>query len=238
METIRFYRGWIKTDLVQTHVRIEESDLYISADKDIRETAFEKLQALRTELHQAIRCQPEFKVSLQPCLPVPGTGELVLQMEEAGSAWKVGPMASVAGAISEQVGRLLMETCRTVIVENGGDIYAKSGRPLLIGLYAGKASPFSNRIIFEVNASKGVGICTSSGSVGHSYSYGLADAVVTIHRNAAMADAAATAIGNMIKQPADIEKIIEQRSILKRLDGLILCMEDKIAIAGQVQLHA
>jgi len=175
---------------------------------------------------------------MKPCLPGPDAGVLVLQMAEAGSAWQVGPMASVAGAISEQIGRELMKTSRTVIVENGGDIFARSDRPLRIGLYAGKDSPFSNRIKFEVNAENGVGICTSSGSVGHSVSFGSADAVVTIHRNAAMADAAATAIGNMIMQPADIEKVITQPSITENLDGLILCMADKIGIAGQVELFA
>ncbi len=113
-------------------------------------------------------------------------------------------MASVAGAIANEVGRLLSERSPTVIVENGGDVWALSPVPLEFLVYPGEDTPFSGGIPFTVGAAEGVSVCTSSGRVGPSFSMGRADSVTVIHRSGAVADAAATSIANRIRGGKDI----------------------------------
>ena len=98
-------------------------------------------------------------------------------------------MASVAGAIAELVGRELSNFSDDIIIENGGDIFIKTTRPRIIAIYASD-SPLSGKIGIEIDAGETpCGICTSSGSVGHSLSFGKADAVTIIAPSAALADA-------------------------------------------------
>ena len=55
-----------------------------------------------------------------------------------------------------------------VIVENGGDIYLRSLVTRTVGIYARK-SPLTDKIGLEIaEENTSLGICTSSGTVGHS----------------------------------------------------------------------
>ena len=145
-------------------------------------------------------------------------------------------MASVAGAINEFVGTELLAFAPEVIIENGGDIFLKSLRKRIIGIYAGK-SPLTGKIGLEINGEDTpLGICTSSGTVGHSLSYGQADAVVVLSNSSALADAAATAIGNLIKQPDDIPSGIEFAKGIEELKGLLIIIDDKMGLWGEVNI--
>ena len=81
-----------------------------------------------------------------------------------------------------------------------------------------------------------LGICTSSGTVGHSLSYGTADAVVVLSQSAILADAAATAIGNLIRQPSDIPCGIEFAEGIEGLKGLVIIVDDKMGLWGDVKI--
>jgi ApbE superfamily uncharacterized protein (UPF0280 family) len=145
-------------------------------------------------------------------------------------------MASVAGAIAELVGTGLLAFSPEIIVENGGDIYLKSLKKRLIGIYAGK-SPLTGKIGLEINeADTPLGICTSSGTVGHSLSYGKADAVMVLSKSTTLADAAATAIGNLIVQPGDIPSGIEFAKGIDGLKGVIIIKDDKIGLWGDIKI--
>ena len=147
------------------------------------------------------------------------------------------PWASVAGAIAESVGRELLESSPEIIVENGGDIYLKSSTDRLIGIYAGK-SPLTGKVGLEVRGKDTpIGICTSSGTVGHSLSYGQADAAIALSKSAVLADAAATAIGNIIKSAEDIPRAIERAMSIKGLNGIIIIKDDKIGLWGEVKIR-
>ena len=145
-------------------------------------------------------------------------------------------MASVAGAIAEFVGNELLAFSPEIIVENGGDIYAKAPEPLKLALFAGEASPFAGRLAFEISASAGIAVCTSSGRVGPSLSFGLADAVVAIHESGAFADAAATAIANRIHTPSDVARVVAEEKEEERLQGLIACAGDQLGLWGDFEL--
>jgi ApbE superfamily uncharacterized protein (UPF0280 family) len=162
--------------------------------------------------------------------------DIVKEMIKAGSASGVGPMAAVAGAIAEAVGKELMTYSPEVIVENGGDIFLKIMQKRTVGIFAGN-SPLTGKLGIEIEAEDTpLGICTSSGTVGHSLSYGKADAVVILSTSTALADAAATAIGNIVKDDADINKAIEFGRTINGLKGLVIIKDDKTGAWGEVKL--
>lgn len=66
-----------------------------------------------------------------------------------------------------------------------------------MGIYAG-TSPLRDLALTIPPREKPLGICTSSGTVGPSISFGYADAAVAISDDISLADAAATALGNAV----------------------------------------
>jgi ApbE superfamily uncharacterized protein (UPF0280 family) len=157
-------------------------------------------------------------------------------MAEATEKVGVGPMASVAGAITEFIGAELLAFSPEVIIENGGDIYLKSLEKRTVGIFAGR-SPLGGRIGLEIEAKDTpLGVCTSSGTVGHSFSRGKADAVVALSPSATLADAAATAIGNLIEKAEDIPKGIEFADDIAGLTGVLIIKDDKIGAWGKVSI--
>ncbi|UCD54038.1 MAG: UPF0280 family protein, partial [Dehalococcoidia bacterium] len=190
----------------------------------------------RDSLESYIERHPAFLTSLEP-LPVDDNApHIVKAMSEAASKAEVGPMASVAGAIAEFVGTELLAFTPEIIVENGGDIYLKSLGKKTIGIYAGE-SPLSGKIGLEIDrADTPLGICTSSGTVGHSLSYGRADAVIVLSESATLADAAATATANLIKQPGDIPIGIERAKSIEGVSGVIIIQGDKTGLWGKVKI--
>lgn len=145
-------------------------------------------------------------------------------------------MAAVAGAIAEFVGKDLLDYTPEVIVENGGDIFVKTTRIRRIGIYAGN-SPFTKKIAIEISPEKTpLGVCTSSGTVGHSLSLGKADAVVVLSPSTILADASATAIGNLIKDESDISSGIEFAKKIKGVKGVLIIKDDKMGIWGDIKI--
>ncbi|RLC36168.1 MAG: UPF0280 family protein, partial [Candidatus Nealsonbacteria bacterium] len=146
----------------------------------------------------------------------------------------VGPMAAVAGAIAEFVGKELSNYSSEVIVENGGDIFIKSDKIRKVSIFAGE-SPLSQKIIFEIKAQKNyIGICTSSGTVGPSLSFGKADAVTIISDSVSLADAAATAVGNIIKTKEDIDRGLSYAQKIQRVKGVVIIKDDKMGLWGDI----
>jgi len=233
----RTYRHWIEgKDLAAFSVKVEETDLYIRATSNLQRKAHRLVMKYRRQIERYIEQNPEFLTSLIP-LPVPEKApHIVLEMIEAGQKANVGPMAAVAGAIAEFVGRDLLEFSPEIIVENGGDIFLKINHKRVAGIYAG-SSPLTGKIGLEIDPQgTPLGICTSSGTVGHSLSIGKADAVAAIASSAALADAAATAICNMIKKPADINPAIKSGRKISGLKGLVIIMGGDIGVWGDIKL--
>jgi len=233
----RTYRCWSGHGAcARFNVALGESDLDIQCGADRRATALHELAAVRRDLKRYLAQDPAYRTSLVP-VPVPeGAPEVVRVMADAAALWEVGPMAAVAGAIAELVGRAIAGPGERVIVENGGDIYARADGELCCAVYAGERSPFGDRLAFAVDARGGLGVCTSSGTVGPSLSFGRADAVVVIAGSAAVADAAATAIANRIAKPADVGPVVERASGGPGLRGLVACCGDRLAIWGELEL--
>ncbi len=218
-------------------VKISETDLYILADSDLSEPAFQSALRCRVQIEEYIRIHPEFRTSLVPIAGDKLAPDIVRDMLEASSRAFVGPMASVAGAIAEHVGEDLLKSSANVMVENGGDIYLNVNDHVLIGIFAGD-SPLTGRIALSIEAKETpVGICTSSGTVGHSLSFGIADAVCIKSKSTALADAAATAVGNLIRKKSDIKKGLERAMSIPGVLGVLIITGDTLAVQGNMELR-
>ena len=233
----RTYRHWVKDkDLISFNIAVKETDLYVRATRNLKRKALKLVLKYRDTLERYAKRHPAFLTSLKPFPVGDDAPRIVKSMSESAGKVGVGPMASVAGAIAEFVGTDLLAFSPEIIVENGGDIYLKSLKKRLIGIYAGK-SPLTGKIGLEINGEDTpLGICTSSGTVGHSLSYGKADAVVVLSQSATLADAAATAIGNLIVQSSDIPRGIEFAKGIEGLKGLLIIKDDKVGLWGEVKV--
>ena len=148
-------------------------------------------------------------------------------------------MASVAGAIAQFVGVALRPFSDSVIVENGGDCYLDLIEETTVGIFAGPESPFTGKIAVKLGAQRfPTGICTSSGTIGHSLSFGKTDAVTVISPDAALADAAATRLGNMVKTRADINKALELASSIPSIEAVLILIKDKMGAWGNIEIVA
>jgi len=157
-------------------------------------------------------------------------------MCEAAKKADVGPMAAVAGAIAELTGYELLKYSKEVVIENGGDIFIKTDSVRKIGIYAGN-SPLSQKLALKIQPEQTpAGVCTSSGTVGHSLSFGKADAVVIAARDAFLADAVATSTANKVKTPRDIEFALNYASTIDGVFGAVIIIEDKIGAWGEIEL--
>jgi ApbE superfamily uncharacterized protein (UPF0280 family) len=233
----RTYRHWVKDkDLVSFNVVVKETDLYIRARANLKQKALKLVLKYRELLEKYIERHPLFLTSLEPLAIGDDAPHIVIEMAESARKVGIGPMAAVAGAIAEFVGSQLLDSSPEIIVENGGDIYLKSSVKRLIGIYAGK-SPLTGKIGLEIKGQDTpMGICTSSGTVGHSLSRGQADAVIALSRSAVLADAAATAIGNLILKPDDIPSGIEFAQGIDGLNGVVIIQGDKMGLWGEVKI--
>ncbi len=235
----KVYRNRIDAgELTSFQVRVKETDLLIHAETDLASTARDAVLRCRGYLEAYIGLNPEFHHVLSPWKTEGPVPPIVREMARAAQAAGVGPMAAVAGAISEQVGSELLRTSRQVIVENGGDVFIQTQAPVVVGVYAG-GSPLSMRIGLRVDpGEKPIGVCTSSGTVGHSMSFGKADAVCVTARSCALADAAATAIGNRVGSKSDIARAVAFGKAIAGIDGLLIIVGDQIGLWGRLELVA
>lgn len=234
----RTYRNQVHGDGMRFSCRVvvKETDLFIRTETDLKDLTRERVLRYRAYLESYIRQYRAFSETLLPWVvrgPAPG---IIREMAKAGQSAGVGPMAAVAGAIAESIGRDLLEHTGDVIVENGGDLFIKSRRPVTIGIFANQ-SPLSLRIGLRVDAAqKPMGVCTSSGTVGHSLSLGKADAVCILSASCSLADAAATAVGNRIQDVDGIQSAIEFGNKIKGVEGIIIIIKDKIGVWGNIEM--
>jgi hypothetical protein len=238
----RLYRRTLKNERLSSFtITVKETDLWIAVsshayDQNLVRDAETYTWRLRRSLELYLEKNPLLKECLKPCLHDPDAPHIVHTMVTAANKAGVGPMAAVAGAIAELVGRHLMRNVDEVIVENGGDIFIKAAQPVTVGIYAGK-SQLSGRMALLLDPAKTpLGVCTSSGTVGPSLSFGCVDAAITVSPSTALADAAATALGNMVGNKEDLDLAIMEAAKIEGLSGALLVKEDKVAAWGDIEL--
>jgi ApbE superfamily uncharacterized protein (UPF0280 family) len=225
-----------RSGLTGFRVEVKETDLWVLASRDLTREVRDLVIQERQQLEAYLAGHPGFLTSLVPWPLDPYAPPVVREMIEAAAAVGVGPMAAVAGTLAARVGRGLAPLSSEVIVENGGDIYLSITRPATVALFAGK-SPLSHRVGLNLDpALSPLGVCTSSATVGHSLSLGRADAACILAPSTALADAAATALGNRIQGPDTIASALEWVSSLPEILGAVVVVGEKLGAWGRVEL--
>ena len=235
----RTYRKRVTASgLVSFQVTVRETDLWISAGQNVEKQARDLVFKCRLWIEHYIDLHPAFMSTLSPYAEDPFAPEIVREMIKATADIGVGPMAAVAGAVAQFVGQGLMKMTEQVIVENGGDIYLKTNRPATVCIFAG-ASPLSEKLGLVIPMRQmPLGVCTSSGTLGHSLSMGSADVVCLLSSSALRADGAATALCNGIHTRRDLERVADRASRIKGIEGGLAIMGDAMATWGDVELTA
>jgi ApbE superfamily uncharacterized protein (UPF0280 family) len=233
----RTYREFDETGRFKTfRVAVEQSDLFVKALAPLERETEALIKQCRADIEAAITRRPEFLSTLEPIPEEPADAAVALRMVRAGQKAGTGPMAAVAGAVAEYVGRALLPLSPEIIIENGGDLFLMVEHPVVVGMYAGK-SPLSNRFGIKIAPTPlPLGICTSSAKVGPSLSLGNADCATILSRDVALADAVATGLGNRIRRADDLAGALEWAAGIPGVDGALAVLDDKLAVVGDIEL--
>lgn len=222
-------------DIIREHFQLKQTIVTISAhEKTHIEAAKRSIIQQRCYLEEFIRKDPFFMLTLEPYdLPAIDAPDIIRQMISTTKVFGIGPMAAVAGVIAKiAVEEMIAAGATYAIIDNGGDMSILNDQPVVVGIYAG-SSPIRD-LAFEVPPREiPLGIATSSGTVGPSISFGCADAATIISQDPALADAAATALGNAVQAENKLDecfRVIDKPGI----DGALIIRGDEMAIWGRL----
>ncbi len=216
------------------NITYKESDLFITADKSLKNRAFLSLIKYRKIIENHILERPEFFTSLKPLkFQKTGLEKILISMYEAGEIAEVGPFAAVAGAISEFVAKDLTKFCENILVENGGDVYITGNEDKIISIFQTKIKNIGLKISKSLLP---IAVCSSSSVIGHSLSFGKAELAVVLSKSGAIADAFATRICNELKEYNDMEKVISLFKREKRIKGCVIFLYNKIGGWGDFEI--
>lgn len=201
-----------------------------------------EIRKQRELIEKYITMHPEFAFSLQPVKPLRNAPPIAREMCNAGEIAGVGPMAAVAGCIAEFACRKMHEKGAGVaLVENGGDIFAITEKPLKIALFAGLGHA-ANSLCFEMNeGNTPLSVCSSSSYMGHSLSLGKCDLATVFAKSGSIADAFATALCNRVRKEGDLKDAVEWAKGFREIEGAIAVKGGKIALFGrgaELSLHS
>ncbi len=222
-------RGFVAFSHKGAHLRIRCDRVDVVMAEIVRQ---------RERLERYIARHPQFLTSLTPLPLLPEAPPIARSMAAAAEAAGVGPMAAVAGAMAEAAARAALAAgAREAVVENGGDIFLASASPVVVALYAGDASaqPLSGRLALAVSPHRmPLAVCSSSGLMGHSLSFGLCDLATVVAADGALADAAATRAGNLVRSETDIEGALEQIMTVAGVSGVLIVKGARVGMAGEL----
>lgn len=232
----RLYRQRMQAEgLVYYRVVVYETDLQIASATDHRELALEQVQEARTIITDYGKKYPDFLTALSPLSVYKNDPRIIKRMKTAAAVPGVGPMAAVAGAVSAAVGQSLLKSSDEVIVENGGDLFIKTNIKRRVAIDAGK-SAFKDLSLKIKPSAHPLGICTSSGTMGHSLSFGKADAATVISEDIYLADAVATALGNRVKSHEDIKDAMDWVKTIVGVKGALVIVDNRMGAWGEIEL--
>jgi ApbE superfamily uncharacterized protein (UPF0280 family) len=223
-------------NLFKESFNLKETQCTIISDKQQAiQTAIESIKRNRRELEIYTRANPKFLYTLEP-IPAPEKPPVARLMALAAEKAGVGPMAAVAGVIADlAVNDMAREGCEVAVVEDGGEISAVSNVPVDVAVAAGD-EPLSKRFGFRLTEFP-IGVATSSGRFSHALSFGDAEAATVFCKNAALADAAATAVGNMVKgedAQAAIQAGIGKALSIEGVEGVLIIYKGQVGTAGKI----
>ena len=189
----------------------------------------------RKKLEAYILRHPEFKDTLSPIDLLPDAPEIAQKMAKASAATGLGPMASVAGTLAQIGVEAAKEAgCNEAIVENGGDMYVMSPRPVTIGIYAGENSVGAQLAFHLIPGELPLAICSSSSKMGHSLSFGDCELATVIAKDGALADSVATLTCNSISNETDVEQVLDTVGKIEGIRGILVVKNSRIGLWGDL----
>jgi len=233
----RLYRSRVKNhEFKKIELKFFESNLLLCSEKNIKKRAEKELRFFHEQIRKYIEKNREFETALTPLGDDKSAPPIIRQMIRASRKAGVGPMATVAGAIAQFLGRRLLGVTDQIIVENGGDIYISVNSDTKVGVFAGIGNIYNNLAIELKAAETPCGICTSSGRFGHSLSFGSTYATIVLSRSALIADAFSTAIGNLVHTEHNIPAALKIAKNNRLIRGLLIITENKLTCYGKIKL--
>ncbi|EFL49283.1 ApbE family lipoprotein [Solidesulfovibrio fructosivorans JJ]] len=240
-ESFRAYRQNLAARPGETafQVVVAQTDLFIVAERNLAGEIGALVSELRRELTAYILLHPDFRESLTPVTAGDDAPPLAREMAEAAARFGVGPMAAVAGAMGQAVADRFAALSPNLLVENGGDIFLRSTVERTVALLARPVEGARLALRFAPGDLPAA-VCASSGKVGHSLSLGQADMVTVVADRGAVADAAATALGNLLTGRGDLDAVLAAAESLKRrgVRGAFAQCGEMVGVVGDVELVA
>jgi ApbE superfamily uncharacterized protein (UPF0280 family) len=220
-------------------VVVEQTDLFVVAPRLLAREIADIVHRQRQALSSHILLYPDFQASLTPVAVPDGAPAMVREMAEAAARFGVGPMAAVAGAMSQAVVDALAGTCPNLLVENGGDIVLRSTVERTVALLAQPAAGARLGLRFPPDRLPAA-VCASSAKVGPSLSLGRADMVTVVADRGAVADAAATALGNLLVTANDLDDVLAKAGRLRSrgVRGVFAQLGELVGLVGDIDLVA
>lgn len=237
----RAYRDAVRpgSGEVRFQVAVEHTDLLVVAREDLATEMAAEVVRLRGQIKNHILFHPDFAEAMAPVPVDAAAPEIVRAMAVGAESCGVGPMAAVAGAVAQRVAEAFVDRSPDIVVENGGDVYLNSTRERIVALLPDPASGSMVGLRFEADRFP-LAVCSSSATIGHSLSLGEGQLVTVVARDAAFADAAATALCNRLKGRDGVGNVLEEARRLAEfgLEGVFAQGGGQVAAWGEVELVA
>jgi uncharacterized protein len=222
-------------NLLRRPFTYKDSNCVLISDKQESILAAEEsIKQNTAQLERYIAAHPKFAWTLKP-IPAPETPQVANLMAQAGEKAGVGPMAAVAGVLADlAVKDMVAVGCEVAVVEDGGEVSAVSNIPIDVALAAGDEA-LSKRFGFRLTEFP-IGVATSSGWFSHALSFGDAEAATVFCKEAGLADAAATAVGNVVKGDfeAAIERGITVAKAIAGVEGVFILFKGNVGTWGKI----
>lgn len=224
-------------DEARFQVVVGETDLWVAAKEDLSREIAVFAAGLRGEIQAYMALAPEFRTSFVPIDVLPEAPEVVKRMAAGARLAGVGPFAAVAGTIAQMIAEHFKARSPEMLVENGGDIYIQGRRERVVGLLP----DVNNEAMLGLRLAGSalpLAVCSSSASIGHSLSFGRGELATTIAPDGAFADAAATALCNMLQTPDDVPLAVNQAKTWARygLKGVFVQCGESLGMWGDFEL--
>ncbi|MDR3283116.1 MAG: UPF0280 family protein [Candidatus Methanoplasma sp.] len=221
------------SDIVRRHFEVKETAVTICSEERYVRVAEEAILEARHAVEFKILQDPFFGVTYDSYPPSPGDHPVVDGMCRASVATGVGPMAAVAGAIAEHAASAMAsEGARYAMVDNGGDIAFLNDRPLKVGLFAGSDAHQACALIEPSDRIRG--LCSSSGTIGPSVSFGKSRICTVMCDDVALADACATLFGNLVTGEDAVGPASERVCKIPGVSWCLTACGDRVASCGDV----
>jgi ApbE superfamily uncharacterized protein (UPF0280 family) len=223
-------------NLYRESFTIKESQCSVITDKSEGiDAAKESIKRNRLQLEAYIKTNPKFFHTFKP-VPAPNEPLVAKLMAEAAQKANVGPMAAVAGVLADLAVKDMLQTgCEAAVVEDGGEISAVSNEPIDVAVAAGD-EPLSKRFGFRLTEFP-IGVATSSGRFSHAFSFGDAEAAIIFGKTAGLADAAATAVCNVVKDDdvqSALQAGISKAQSIQGVEGVLILYKGCVGTAGKI----